>query len=118
MYCRRKFSGLRKGLYDVVVDMEGNMHLGLFHTFLAKGKSVMYAGMIYIDDAGKVTAMANHSGHYLPGSKYFNYFDKVLDELRVKASDYASYNIRTNKGADSWAAKYTKMMLDRWKDVK
>lgn len=51
---------------DFVIDMDGNLHIGSGHSYLANGADVQEAGTMKINSQGYVRSITNASGHYAP----------------------------------------------------
>lgn len=66
-----KFSNPKRapteGWVDFVIMQSGELRLGNGHYFLSdEAERVFSAGEIYLTRDGKITAVTDHSGHYLP----------------------------------------------------
>lgn len=79
---------IRDGIREVdfIVDMEGNLHIGRGHSFLAGGNDVQAAGSIKINDQGYIRQITNSSGHYAPTAEQAELFPEILNKqgLRLK----------------------------------
>ncbi len=51
---------------DFVIDMDGNLHIGRGHSYLAGGNSVQAAGTMKVNSQGYVRLITNESGHFQP----------------------------------------------------
>lgn len=51
---------------DFVITMDGNLHIGSGHSYLANRADVQAAGTMKINSQGYVRAITNASGHYAP----------------------------------------------------
>lgn len=59
---------------DFVIDMDGNLHIGRGHSYLANGNSVQAAGKMKVNSKGYIRNIINDSGHYQPTvSEALNY---------------------------------------------
>ena len=65
------------------IHQESNVH----HSSFMAGKSVRCAGMIAVNDAGKVTFVSSNSGHYRPTKAQLTGFVEWLKERGVMADD-------------------------------
>ncbi|UOY88681.1 hypothetical protein [Bacillus glycinifermentans] len=71
---------------DFVIDMEGNLHIGRGHSFLANGKDVQAAGKLKINGQGQIRRISNESGHYRPNAEQAKKFPDAFNQtgLNVK----------------------------------
>ena len=51
---------------DFVIDMDGNLHIGRGHSYLAGGSSVQAAGTMKVNSQGYIRLITNESGHFQP----------------------------------------------------
>lgn len=51
---------------DFVMDMDGNLHIGRGHSYLAGGSSVQAAGTMKVNSQGYIRLITNESGHFQP----------------------------------------------------
>lgn len=51
---------------DFVVDMDGNLHIGRGHSYLANGMDVQAAGTLKVNNNGQLRKITNASVHYAP----------------------------------------------------
>ncbi|MCX4353844.1 MAG: hypothetical protein OSJ60_19835, partial [Lachnospiraceae bacterium] len=59
---------------DFIIDMDGNLHIGRGHSYLANGNSVQAAGKMKVNSQGYIRNIINDSGHYQPTvSEALNY---------------------------------------------
>lgn len=59
---------------DFVIDMNGNLHIGRGHSYLAGGQSVQAAGTMKVNSQGYIRNITNKSGHFQPTvSETMNY---------------------------------------------
>jgi len=65
------------------IHKESSVH----HSSFMAGKSVRCAGMIAVNDAGKVTFVSSNSGHYRPTKPQLTRFVEWLNERRVISED-------------------------------
>ena len=72
---------------DFVVDMEGSLHIGRGHSFLAGGKDVQAAGTIKVNSQGYLRKVTNASGHYAPTVEQGKLFSSVLDNLGIRTEN-------------------------------
>ncbi|MDR9855917.1 contractile injection system protein, VgrG/Pvc8 family [Paenibacillus sp. VCA1] len=72
---------------DFVVDMNGELHIGRGHSFLANGESVQAAGKIKLNGQGQVRSISNLSGHYTPTVEQAKLFPQVLEQAGVKTKN-------------------------------
>ena len=79
---------------DFVVDMNGNLHIGRGHSFLANGQPVQAAGTLKLNGQGRVMGITNASGHYQPTVAQAGNFPQLLNNAGVNTSG-------------SWLTKYT-----------
>ncbi|WP_270573182.1 hypothetical protein [Bacillus glycinifermentans] len=71
---------------DFVIDIEGNLHIGRGHSFLANGKDVQAAGKLKINGQGQIRRISNESGHYRPNAEQAKKFPDAFNQtgLNVK----------------------------------
>lgn len=72
---------------DFVVDMNGKLHIGRGHSFLANGDSVQAAGKLKLNGQGQVRSISNLSGHYTPSVEQAKLFSQVLEQTGVKTKN-------------------------------
>ncbi|MGW9530499.1 contractile injection system protein, VgrG/Pvc8 family [Paenibacillus terrae] len=72
---------------DFVVDMNGKLHIGRGHSFLANGESVQSAGKLKLNGQGQVRSISNLSGHYTPSIEQAKLFPQVLEQAGVKTKN-------------------------------
>ncbi|MEK3966071.1 MULTISPECIES: hypothetical protein [unclassified Paenibacillus] len=72
---------------DFVVDMNGKLHIGRGHSFLANGESVQAAGKLKLNNQGQVRSISNLSGHYTPSIEQAKLFSQVLEQIGVKTKN-------------------------------
>lgn len=72
---------------DFVVDMNGKLHIGRGHSFLANGESVQAAGKLKLNSQGQVRSISNLSGHYTPSVEQAKLFPQVLEQAGVKTKN-------------------------------
>ncbi|WP_078552275.1 hypothetical protein [Bacillus alkalicellulosilyticus] len=82
---------------DFVVDMNGKLHIGRGHSFLANGESLQSAGKLKINGQGQVRSMSNLSGHYTPSIEQARLFPQILEQsgIRTKNAWHEIYAIET-----------------------
>ena len=51
---------------DFIIDMDGNLHIGRGHSYLASGGSVQAAGTMKVNSQGYIRLITNESGHFQP----------------------------------------------------
>jgi hypothetical protein len=85
--------GERFNSYAYVWEREGTLLAGkhegnrVHHSSFMAGESVRCAGMIAVNDAGKVTFVSNNSGHYRPTKAQLIDFVKWLNQRGVMADN-------------------------------
>lgn len=58
------------------MDIDGNIHIGRGHSYLANGNPVQAAGTMKVNSQGYIRYIINDSGHYQPTvSEAMNYLD-------------------------------------------
>ena len=59
---------LENGVQDVdfIIDMDGNLHIGSGHSYLAGGQDVQAAGTMKVNSQGYIRNITNLSGHFRP----------------------------------------------------
>ena len=72
---------------DFVIDMDGNLHLGRGHSFLANGKNVQAAGQLKVNSQGYVRRIDNLSGHYSPNVEQGKLFPSVLNKAGIETKN-------------------------------
>lgn len=72
---------------DFVIDMNGNLHLGRGHSFLANGMDVQAAGTLKVNSQGYVRAISNGSGHYTPTVEQGRMFPSLLNNLGIRTKN-------------------------------
>lgn len=86
-------TGERFNSYAYVWEREGTLLAGnhegnrVHHSSFMAGESVRCAGMIAVNDAGKVTFVSNNSGHYRPTKAQLIDFVKWLNQRGVMADN-------------------------------
>lgn len=80
---------------DFVIDMDGNLHIGRGHSYLANGKSVQAAGTMKVNTQGYIRLITNESGHYQPTvTQAMNYPDifrnagVIVDNAWIRISEF------------------------------
>ncbi|MDE7435508.1 MAG: hypothetical protein K2N01_06775, partial [Lachnospiraceae bacterium] len=80
---------------DFVIDMDGNLHIGRGHSYLANGNSVQAAGTMKVNSQGYIRLITNESGHYQPAvTQAMNYPDIFrsaglnIDNAWIRISDF------------------------------
>lgn len=63
---------------DFIIDMDGNLHIGRGHSYLAGGNSVQAAGQLKVNAQGYVRLIVNDSGHYQPSVAEALNYPKIL----------------------------------------
>ena len=95
---------IRDGIQEVdfVIDMDGNLHIGRGHSYLASGNSVQAAGKMKVNSQGYIRNIINDSGYYQPtvneALNYPNIFRNIglnvdsawirIDEFNSSLSNY------------------------------
>ncbi|MEC1356380.1 hypothetical protein P9D61_20730 [Bacillus sonorensis] len=71
---------------DFVIDMDGNLHIGRGHSYLANGKDVQAAGKLKINGQGQIRRISNESGHYRPNADQAKKYPDAFNQtgLNVK----------------------------------
>lgn len=69
---------------DFVIDMDGNLHIGSGHSYLANGADVQAAGTMKINSQGYVRSITNASGHYTPTVEQGRAFPNLLNDLGIR----------------------------------
>lgn len=72
---------------DFVIDMDGNLHIGSGHSYLANGADVQAAGTLKINSQGYVRTITNASGHYAPAVEQGRAFPNMLNELGIRTQN-------------------------------
>ncbi|NRS49262.1 hypothetical protein HP401_14735 [Brevibacillus sp. HB2.2] len=82
---------------DFVIDMNGGLHIGRGHSFLANGQPVQAAGKLKLNGQGQVRSISNLSGHYTPTVEQAKLFPQVLEQAGVKTKNawFDIYTIET-----------------------
>ena len=90
-------NGINKA--NFIIDQSGTLHIGLGHSFLAKGKAVNAAGIIKINSRGLVRSICNLSGHYQPTiPETIRYLNYMSAKGYVKPSTWITiYSFDSNK---------------------
>lgn len=70
-----------------MVDMDGNLHIGRGHSFLAGGGDVQAAGTLKINSQGYVRNITNASGHYTPTLEQGRLFPNIFDNLGIRTKN-------------------------------
>ena len=80
---------IENGIHNVnfVIDMDGNLHLGQGHSFLANGMDVQAAGTLKVNSQGYVRAISNGSGHYTPTVEQGRMFPSLLNDLGIRTKN-------------------------------
>lgn len=64
--------------------MDGNLHLGQGHSFLANGADVQTAGTLKVNSQGYVRRITNASGHYTPTVEQGKLFPDLLNQQGIR----------------------------------
>ena len=72
---------------DFVIDMDGNLHIGSGHSYIANGADVQAAGTMKINSQGYVKSIMNGSGHYAPTVEQGRSFPNLLNELGIRTKN-------------------------------
>ncbi|PAF29616.1 WXG100 family type VII secretion target [Paenibacillus sp. 7516] len=72
---------------DFVIDMNGKLHVGRGHSFLANGESVQAAGKLKINSDGRLRRITNLSGHYTPTVEQARVFPQILEQAGIKTKN-------------------------------
>jgi hypothetical protein len=72
---------------DFVIDMNGKLHIGRGHSFLANGESVQAAGKLKINSDGQLRRITNLSGHYTPTVEQARVFPQILEQAGIKTKN-------------------------------
>jgi hypothetical protein len=82
---------------DFVVDMNGKLHIGRGHSFLANGQPVQAAGTLKLNGQGQVMGITNGSGHFQPTAAQAGNFPQIMNNAGVNTSGawLTKYNIVT-----------------------
>ena len=67
--------------------MEGKLHLGRGHSYLANGGDVKAAGKLKINSQGYVRNITNESGHYAPTVEQGKRFPELLNQTGVSTKN-------------------------------
>lgn len=80
---------IRDGIKEVdfIVDMDGNLHIGRGHSFLAGGGDVQAAGTIKVNSEGFVRNITNASGHYAPTLEQGKLFPDILNSMEIRTTN-------------------------------
>lgn len=80
---------------DFVIDMNGNIHIGRGHSYLAGGSSVQAAGTMKVNSQGYVRLITNMSGHFQPNTvqaiKYPTIFKNIglnIDNAWIRIGEF------------------------------
>lgn len=69
------------------IDLDGKLHLGRGHSYLANGADVQAAGTMKINSGGYVRSISNASGHYTPTIQQANMFPELLNSVGVRTKN-------------------------------
>jgi hypothetical protein len=72
---------------DFVVDMDGNLHVGKGHSYLANGRDVQAAGSMKVNNQGYVRRIDNASGHYAPTVEQGKMFPEILNNIGLRTKN-------------------------------
>ena len=72
---------------DFIIDMDGNLHIGSGHSYLANGADVQAAGTLKVNSQGYVRSITNASGHYTPTVAQGRVFPSILNELGIRTQN-------------------------------
>ncbi len=72
---------------DFVIDMDGNLHLGQGHSFLASGVDVQAAGTLKVNSQGYIRRITNASGHYTPTVEQGKLFPDLLNQQGIRTQN-------------------------------
>lgn len=88
---------------DFIIDLNGNLHIGKGHSFLANRADVQAAGRIKIGHKRRISAISNESGHYRPSVQDVLNYHKVFSNAGFDISEawINVYSVKTTKSGYS-----------------
>ncbi len=80
---------IRDGINEVdfVVDMDGNLHIGRGHSYLANGMDVQAAGTLKVNNNGQIRKITNASGHYAPTVSQGQNYPSILNDVGLSTKN-------------------------------
>lgn len=100
---------------DFVVDMDGNLHIGRGHSYLASGKDVQAAGTLKVNHNGQIRKITNASGHYAPTVSQGRNFPSILNKAGLSTKNawlvLGDYQLTPSGYVDIWKTTYYSQKL-------
>lgn len=100
---------------DFVVDMDGKLHIGRGHSYLANGRDVQAAGILKVNHSGQIRKITNASGHYAPTVSQGRNFPSILNQSGLSTKNawlvLGDYQLTPSGYVDIWKTVYYSQKL-------